>query len=314
MKTIKFLLTAFLFMICSILFAQKTAVVYSTNKFESVVGGAVVRLTYPSTTFYNINTLDSAAKNALITGITDESYHKIFVLVDTSTYWTGNNTDSLQGHLIDTLATKLYSTETDGITPDTAVQFIVKYGTVRSKGERLWDTLHSSLTYPLIVEFTGYNSFSEKRGMAKSTSLDSMVIDSAGTAFVSGAYDGDYVYFRDGNVIGQYKLIDSTDATKHGVHTSADFTAAPTKGYHWVIKRVEEVNELFYDIYAELYIKTYLTDLSSNTVIQNWAKLIDDNNKLYTGTVHLAPVQDLDYLWNTVIAGGQIIFEYLKTL
>lgn len=308
MKTIKsFFFGLILMLLSTTIFSQDVAVFYSNDIAVTTVGAAVAVIKYPGAVVYDIDGLTTGTLISTVSAITDSCYHHIYILVDTATAWADNK---ITGAIWDTLYTKLYHVETDGYDSDTVPTLISASGVTSSKAEIMWDALFSTLTRPLVIQYLGFAEFSEARGIAKYASTDSTVIDSTQN-WTDGQFDGDYVYITSGTSIGESRLIDSTYGTGEYVRTATDFTAAPSLSTY-VIKKATESGEFFYDKYTELYVLAYLSDLTSSTTIKNWKKLMDYGNNIAGGGVYLTPLQDLDYLWNTVIAGGQIIFTYLS--
>ena len=295
----------FILSLSIISYSQDVAVVFTSDVAAQIGGAAVFGVKYPSCTFYDLDGLDASTSVTTIDAITDASLHKIYVICDTATAWADNK---LTGALWDTLADKFYASETGGIEPDTLPILISAQGVIRSKTEVAWDTCFT-LTRPLIVQYLGFSDFSSARGIAKYASTDSTIIDSTQN-WTDGQFDGQWVYVRSGTNIGEYRVIDSTYGTGEYVRTTVDFTSANGVTTNYVIKKAGESDELFYDIYTELYVLAYLYELDNSAILKYWKRLMDYGNNI--NTVYLTPIQDLDYLWNTVIAGGTIIFSYLK--
>lgn len=303
MKTIKILLS--LIVLTLNLSAQEVAVIYSSNLSESVASGAIVMQKYSNTTTYDVAGLDSASTYALVDGISDESVHKVFLCVDTAT---AQVSDQLQEHLYDSLDAKLYTTTTDGEEPDDDIIYIEESST-ESKPEVTWERsdVYDGITKPLIIKYIGLDDFSLARGTASASSTDSTLVDST-KSWTEDEFAGDYVYITEGTGIGQYRVIDSNSDTS--VLVTEEWDVSPSDDSEFIIKDDGESNELFYDIYADIYIRLYLSDLSSSETKSNWQKLLDSEKNLNISDI-TTPFQDLEYLWETVIAGGKNIFEYL---
>jgi hypothetical protein len=308
MKKLSFFLLIIGALLINTVSAQNVAVFYTNDDEQTVAGAAILQIKFEATIVYDIDGLDSAHINDLIAGIAETSLHKIFVLVDTAT----NDADNkIQGYLSDSLEAKLFTDDTLDYTPDTAIVYVAATAT-KYKSEVVWNRsdVYTGKTEPLIIKYLGKSLFSAARGVCSGTGTDSTLVNSA-AAFTSDAFDiGYYVYLTAGTGIGQSR--DIYDGNTTTLYVTPDWTTIPTSTSYYTVKLLTQQNEFFYDIYAKLYVLTYLSDLDDGTVKKNWKKLIDKQGNLNSGNVYRTPYQDLTYLFNTVIAGGKTIFDYLK--
>lgn len=303
-----FLSILFVFFVITIQAQYSIACFYSSDVPETSLGAAIVNVKFNSgqIDFYDIAGDDSAAIHTAISAITDSSYHKLFLMVDTAT---AETSDKIQGFLYDTLTVKLFGdTVIYSYQADTLPIYIQPTST-KSKNQVLWDRtdMYYGKNAPLIVKYLGRQFFRKTGGTCSFTSTDSTVYDST-ASWTIDAYAGDYVYIKSGTGFGEYRTI--TSNTSDSLVVSVDFSSDLNTTSVYVVKDDGQSNEIFYDIYSEVYIRTYLGDFTSSTVIANWYKLLDANYNFNDGGLK-TPIQDLDYLWNTVIAGGKIIYDYL---
>lgn len=315
MKTIKLLFAAFivLAMIISCGPGQKAvsraadatavACVYTSKLPVPVAVAGILEVRYPNTTFYNITDFDSADVDALIAAIDTDSYHKIYLALDTAT---AAATYYVQGYLYDSLVAKLYGDTTNGIAPDADLQYLASTAT-HTKAEVLWDALYPGITEPLIIQYLGFAEFSEYRSRAEYASTDSTLVDTL--SVTADAYIGDNIYITLGTGIGQVREI--YDNTTTIFYVTPDWTTNPTHDTYFVVKKAAEDDENFYDMYSALYVCTYLGELSSGATATAWHKLMDKEYNINDGNVYKTPYQDLTYLNGTVLAGGKHIYDYL---
>jgi hypothetical protein len=288
-------------------FSQPTSIFYWGKDPYSVASAAVLQTKFASVgpEIYNITGNDSAANNTLITGLTDATYSRIFVVCDTATSPT---LGSIQGYLWDTLIAKLTTDTILTVVPFTAPAYAVVTAT-KSKPEVMWDRadVYTGITRPLIIQYLGFGDFSGARGTA--TAATDSTLDDSGASWVTDAFIGYSVYIRAGTAIGESSVIEDNDGTS--IDFTPLFATAGSTDSQYVIKKAAESYENFYDIYAYNYVKAKMYDLSDATVLTAWAKVLDDNGKLNQGTLR-TPFQDTNYLWNTIVAGGLTIFEFQK--
>lgn len=281
---------------------ERVAIVYTSDNANSITAAACAAIKYEHNTSINIDNMTEANQLTAIQAIVD-SVHRVLLCVDTATAWA---TNKITGAQYDSLVERIYKVETYGAAPDLIPEYYQATATA-NLAEVVWADLYSTYTVPLIVEYLGDNIFSSLVSRTKKVNTDSTAVDSTNT-LVADAYNGDWIYIYDGQGIGQSRLI--YDNTTSAIYVSPDWDANPDETSLFKIKKVEEVDELFYDMYAALYIFSNLRDLTDQQVINNWHKLVDMNYNINDGNVRRTPYQDIDYLRNTVLVGGKIIYDY----
>jgi hypothetical protein len=285
---------------------ERVAIVYTADNANSITGAAFAQRKYAHNTIINVDNMTAANQLTAIQAITD-SVHRVLLLVDTSTVFA---TNKLTGANYDSLVERMYTTTAYETAPDAAPTYYQATATA-NLAEVAWADLFSTYTLPLIGEYQGGNVFSSLVSRTRETNSDSSAIDSTNTLVVD-AYDGDWIYIYSGTGIGQSRLISGNNDS--AIFVTPDWSTNPDETSLFKIKRVEEVHELFYDLYSQFYVLTYLSNLSNGPTQDNWGKLFDKNNNLNDGNVHYTPYQDLDYLNNTVLSGGKHIFDYSVTV
>lgn len=280
----------------------RVAVVFTSDDANSVAGAAIVATRYFHTTLINIDNKTSDQSNLLISST--DSVHKFFVLVDTITAWA---TNKLAGIAYDTVVEQIYKDTLIAIMPDADWTYPRATAT-KNLAEVVWETCFPTVTTkPLVIQYLGDDIFSLKVTRSKNVNTDSTAVDSTGS-LTANAFDNDWVYIYSGTGKGQYRQIYDNNTTTYFV--TPDWAVRPDKTSLLRIKNNGEQNEVFYDQYASNYIYMYLTNLSDVNVFTNWGKLMDRYGNINDGNVRQTPLQDLDYLNNTVLAGGKIIFDY----
>ncbi len=274
---------------------------YTSDDPVQVAAAAIVGIKYPFTTYYDIDGKTSSQITALVNAM--DSVDRAFVLVDSATVWADNKLSGTHFKNIDSM---LYKTVDTLATQDTINQY-VRTSSTQTRCEVVWTSLYPTYTEPLIVEFLGYNQFSRKHSMTKHTNAAGTLVDTTGS-MTTNAYATDYVIVTSGTGFGQYRLVNSNNATTFTLATN--WTVIPDRS-SYVVKKAAELNEFLYDQYAALYVTAFLADLSDANVIAAWHKLIDKEYNINDGNVLNTPHQDYTYLKNTVIAGGKAIFDYL---
>jgi len=294
------------------LYAQKeVAVFYSSDDAQSIVTAAITKVKYPGAGVYDIADLDSTSTKKAITDLTDSSYHRVIVAVDTtktedSTFVAGQIIGSWY-YYIDSIILYQANDSLNGLPVD-SLPFYNETSNTQSRAEALWNNadVFGDKTEPLILTYLGTKYFSTATGnptaVTDTTLIDTSIdLDSAG-------YVGDYVYITSGTGIGEIQEITYNDEDTLYVES---WGTKPTTGSTYVVRKALKSGNNFYDIYTELYVLTYMNDLTTNADLRKWYKVLDHGHNLNTSN-NLSPFQDVDYLWNTIIAGGKIIFDYLK--
>jgi hypothetical protein len=316
MKTIKFISVCFILFISLISCVNKVpqksrtvdptkvAVFYTSDDAGNIAAAAAIGVKYTNCRYFDIDGKNTSQQLTMIQTLTD-SVHRAFILVDTATVWADNKLTGAQYRALDV---RLYNVATSGVTPDAHPIYPLATAS-KTKCEVLWTTLYSTFTQPLVFQYLGYNDFSVRRNISKryASITDSTIADSTGS-LVADAYNGYYLYVISGTGFGYRYLIYDNSTTVY--YVSPDWVIRPARS-SFVIKKPAEIGEGFYDQYAKYYILTKLWDLSDATTLKNWHKLIDKEYNINDGNVYRATYQDLNYLKNTVIAGGKIIYDYL---
>lgn len=281
----------------------RVAIVYTSDNANSIAAAACAKVKYENNTTINVDNLTAATQlTAIQLIVAGDSVHKVLLMVDTSTVFA---TNKLTGANYDSLVARMYVDSAYGVAPDAAPVYYQATAT-KNLAEVAWASLYSTYTVPLIVEYLGDDIFAELTSRSKKVNTSVTAVDSTGS-LTDHAYNGDWMQIYSGTGMGQTREITHSSTT---TYTVATWTTIPDQTTLFRIKNDGEENELFYDMYATCYILAYLGNLSSNTVMTDWHKLIDKNYNINDGSVKHSPFQDTDYLLNTVIAGGKIIFDY----
>ena len=286
-------------------FTQKllSVVVYDSYEARSSCAAAVLKAKF-STAMVDVSGKLAAVYGAEIAALADSTFHKVFVVCDTT------NTDiagNLQGTYKDTLALKLSPTLLNDELPDDDIIIIVQTATA-SWPEIIWDRsdVYSGITAPLIVSYLSYGGFSEVR-FAATTASDSSA-NLTGATWTNDVFVGNNLFVTADTGLGQTSpVIDNLDDTM--IVFSPKFSTAIGIGSQVVVRDEGRDFEDWYDIYCEIYIEGNMADVLVNW--NSWHKLIDANSKLNKPGRQRA-YQDINFLNNTVIPKGKAVFDYLK--
>lgn len=286
-------------------FTQKSIalVVYDSYEARSSCAAAVLKAKF-SVGLVDVNGKLAAAYGAEIAAFADSSFHKVFVVCDTT------NTDivgNLQGTYKDTLVLKLSDVTLRDIVPDVAINIIVQT-TTASWPEIIWDRsdVYTGITAPLIVSYLSYGGFSEVKFVTTTASDSSANL--TGATWTNDVFIGDNLFVTADTGIGQTSpVIDNLADTM--IVFSPKFSTAIGIGSQVVVRDGGRDFEDWYDAYSEIYIEGNIADVAVNG--RYWRKLIDNNNKLNKPGAKRAD-QDIGYLSNTVLYNGRMIFNYLK--
>lgn len=179
-----------------------------------------------------------------------------------------------------------------------------------------WDVLFPDVQYPLINTYIGGYKFAIASGTAQAINTPGQMTLSAtvdaGNIMSQTEYDVDdalvdmYLYVYSATTgAAQYAKITAYNATSRVATFSANMTILPTGTA--VYRIIDNTNEAYYDIAAELAIKTYMYDIDSAGAMEINKRLIDlYKNLTIAGTDE--PTQDLNYLWNDFLYRGKAIF------
>ena len=182
--------------------------------------------------------------------------------------------------------------------------------------ERTWTALYPDNTIPLLLSyFAGYPGYAVQQG----TTCTSIGIKTLEHTAQFGSVDskaGMYVQIYSATTNGyQWGLIESNtaniltlvlrDAT-HGWNLLTTPTGTPA------YKIVNQLSDIFNDLYAKYYILTYLTDLSSTAVLAEFKRIIDVNDTLAILPAGFASIQDVDYIHDTILPTGKKMFDALR--
>ncbi len=317
MKTLKILSALLLFAILTVTYscntngvtktravsAAEVAVFYTSDNANSALAAAEVGVRYAHTTFFDIDNLTAAnILTAIQTIVAGDSVHRVFIVVDTATVWANNK---LSGAHYDSLTARLYTVTTNGVVPDAAPEYFTASAT-KNVGELVWDELCGTAFDPLITEYNGDDAFSVKITRSKKVNTDSTAVDSTGS-LTADAYNGDWIQIYAGTGMGQTRQIYDNSTTVY--YVSPDWTTNPDQTTLFKIKHETEDDELFYDMYSQYYILSYLSNLNDADVLKNWKRLLDNNGQIGNGNI-INPKQDLLYLRNTVLDKGKAVFDY----
>lgn len=289
-------------------YGQTVAVFYSSDDAQSILCAAIAKEKYPAAVITDVANLDSAGGRAAVDGLADSAYNRVVIAVDTSTLFSTGDMLGSWYDLLETVVLYQANDTLDGYVVDSVPLYLVAASDY-TKPEVLWarTDMYSSKTQPLILKYLGTKYFSISTG-APTAITDSSITNSA-LSLTIDAEIGDYLYITAGTGIGQLRTVSDNTATV--LYIGTDWTTNPTTGSTYVLKRALQSSNNYYDIYSNLYTLTYLSDLSSNVVLRNWKRLLNNDGKLNTAQ-NTAPGQDIDFLFNTVIPYGQIIFDYLS--
>lgn len=301
MKKFLLILTACLLFFPMVAQNYTAIVVYTEDDARSVLAAAILKNKF-STTLINVGDKQAATYGAEFTALSDSSYHKVFVVCDTT------NADTkgyLQGTYVDTLAFNLAVTTLNTLSPDASVT-VIKETATTSFSDSVWNlsSVYSGVNPPLIVKYLSYDDFSELRATATGGTDSSLTV--SGASYTDNAYQDDEVFVISGTAIGMNSTIDSNNDSVL-IFNTTKFTTGVDSLDVFVVKKANQDREFWYDEYARCVVEADLKDPDANW--SSWKRLIDDNNKLNDG-VNRA-YQDRTYL-KTLLQTGESIFNYLK--
>ncbi|MBU1067766.1 hypothetical protein KKE60_08265 [Patescibacteria group bacterium] len=209
-----------------------------------------------------------------------------------------------------------------GTTPDNTSTYIISDDlsllgrTVSSKYAclRTWEKIQGTDKYPAkLIQYMGgytYPLYPATTYTSTATSGTSVRIYDTGQTWTVDAFIGYYVAIKSGTGEGQVRKITSNTATYLVVAT---WTTNPDKTSVYQISPYQD--DLLLDIYLEKYLVTELNKPSSSaTQATAWKRLLDyglydPNYRKASEDTNAATYQDLDYLRNTVLAAGKVLYE-----
>ena len=175
-----------------------------------------------------------------------------------------------------------------------------------------WEGIYPDTQIPWLVHLlTDYKHFADYGTASAANGTTITLAASAGAGAnktrANDVYNGMMVYIYSATTNkGSYGTItDYVDSTK--VATIGGWTGG-TPATSIVYRIIANPNMLFYEPYAELFIKTYFSDILSVTAEQDFADLIDKNRKVNEGTL-ISAEQDLELLDEYLIK-GKAIWDY----
>ncbi len=221
-----------------------------------------------------------------------------------------------------------------GTNPDATSTYSISselcsYGrTMSSKSGSLnaWEKFWPTLSNPKVIQFLGTATYPKNGGIATSAAAGTLVdtnhndFDYSAVFGTADAYVGFYVGIVSGTGAGQVREVKSHNTNTLTLETS--WTVIPDTTSVYMLNEFQE--DAFLDSYIEKYILTYANDFAEVTAstfietTETWERLVDlgqysgGNNGNISKNSDLAngsPYQDLDFLYNTVMAKGKAIYK-----
>jgi hypothetical protein len=285
--------------------ATEVCIVYTADNANSIAGAAIAQRRYPHNVIINIDNMTAANElTAIQLIVSGDSVHRVLLMVDTSTVFA---TNKLTGANYDSLVERIYTDTASGVAPDAAPTYYQATAT-KNLCEVVWTALYPTYTLPLVFEYLGDDVFAALTSRTKQLNTDSTAVDSTLT-LVADAYNGDFIELYEGTGMGQTREVYDGSTTR--VYVTPDWTNSVLRPHKTTKYRIlSDENELFYDMYTQNFVLTYLSDLSNGPIQENWGKLFDKNDNINNGNVHYTAYQDLNYLQNTLLVKGKAIFDF----
>lgn len=185
---------------------------------------------------------------------------------------------------------------------------------VKNPVDLAWGAIYPNNTIPLVMSYHGGQpSFAVHSGTSSAVAASS--ITQSGAGWTTNQWAGMYVQIYAASTNGyQWGLIASNntdtltltllDATHYWSRLSTP-TGTPT------FKIVDHAGEIFCDLYSKYYINTYLTDLTSTAVLAVYQRMMNKNLSLNTLPHKFAPVQDINFVQQSVLTTGKTIYDAL---
>lgn len=251
---------------------------------------------------------------------TNDYYNDMVVLITANT---GANqcrviTDYVGSTLVATVDTAW------GTNPDATSTYIISDDLIscgrtvssQNRALRAWEYVHtSSVNAPQAIAFISdylypMRPIADYTGTA--TAGASTTLTDSGQSWTVDALIGMWIGIKSGTGAGQTREITDNDATS--VTVAAWDTNPSTDSVYQIHEYGEDY--LFLDVAMEYYIKTYLKTPSTKTAqAEAWQRILDrgqydGNYSKVSDSADESPYQDLDYLWDTIIAEGKAMHQY----
>ena len=198
----------------------------------------------------------------------------------------------------------------DGQDPSVDLDLREVGNTVGTKSNcvRVWDDLYPGITPPQVIFTIGDTRSSVARADADSVGNNTLT-DSG--AFASVDYE-DYYVFIYSSTLGKFQIRQIESHTDDVLTLAYNWDTNPTGTITYRI--YDDGLQVGYEKFFEVYITSYLSDLTDGEVIDEWTKILDMNqnaDELKTGET---PVQDHKHIEDVMVAKGKIICDYLASL
>lgn len=171
---------------------------------------------------------------------------------------------------------------------------------------RAWEIVYPlNVAYPQIVHWLGSELYSVIRSTA--TSLQADGLTETGKFGTVNQYAGYWLAIIDGTA-GIYQKRKVVSNTANKLTISPNWTYTPTGTV--IYRLFSEDKEVLYDVYASLYIKTKMFDLTDAVMWDKWKSIIGTRGSAEVlKFLDLPPVVDQPVL-DTMIAEGKIMADY----
>lgn len=190
------------------------------------------------------------------------------------------------------------------------------YKSIKSITELAWAAVYPSNTVPLIGSFLGGEpGYALYTSTSTTLAAGTLTCSTASADWTTDCFKGMYcqIYSASTNSY-QYAKIASNSTTVLTL-TLDDAThywsrhLTPTGNA--VFKIVGTLSEVFNDLYIKYYILTYLSDLTSSTVLAEYVDLMDTHLNLNTLSAKMSPIQNVKKIQGTIIPTGKRMFDVL---
>lgn len=190
------------------------------------------------------------------------------------------------------------------------------YKAIASITELAWKAVYPNNTIPLIGSFLGGEpGYALYTSTSTTLAAGTLTCSTASADWTTDCFKGMYcqIYSASTNSY-QYANIASNSTTVLTL-TLDDAThywsrhLTPTGNA--VFKIVGTLSEVFNDLYIKYYILTYLSDLTSSTVLAEYVDLMDTHLNLNTLSAKMSPIQNVKKIQGTIIPTGKRMFDVL---
>lgn len=284
---------------------MNVAIFYDSSNARSLIGAATIMERWEASVLKDIKNANEAAINALIAGLT-ATYHRIYITTEVAAvHATGFVTTAQKT----AMAAKLYTSGVDPQSDNEARSFDYYNSTLTSNYViSMWrDVFGSTITEPMIIHYIGDYQYYTTNVSGTASAGGATSLTDATKTWVIDAYIGKYVTIVNGTGRGQTRYISDNDATSVTVNRAWVTNPDNTSVYRIV---TFPTNHNLNNYHTELFVKTYLYDLTSNDTKQDWHDMLNLNQNILTNGATTSS-QDTDLL-ATYITKGKAISDYLN--